>query len=69
MEFIRKVLCMVVLFTVNSLACRCVQKPLHEAFCDADFGKGLRFGFIFDFEVAFLLSNPVFGLCSLLLMI
>lgn len=47
MEFIRKLLCTVVLFTVNCLACRCVQKPLHEAFCDADFGKDMRFAFIF----------------------
>lgn len=25
------------LCTVNCEACRCVEKPLHEAFCDADF--------------------------------
>ena len=40
MEFALEALCTIaLLWTVNCHACRCVEKPLHEAFCDADFGK------------------------------
>ena len=40
MQSVLYLVCIVlVLFTANCQACRCVQKPLHEAFCDADFGK------------------------------